>query len=134
VEINGIGETVAESIADYFSDEKNLAVINKLLELGIKIKAPAPIAVSVEEKKRYLLSGKTFVVTGTLSAMSREEAREKIRLLGGHPTNSISSKTNYLIAGENPGSKFKKAKKLGVRIIDEKEFLGVINSSLEREK
>ena len=131
-EINGIGETVAESISDYFSDEKNLTVINKLLELGVKIKTLAPVAVSVEEKESYLLSGKTFVVTGTLSAMSRDEAHKKIRSLGGHPTNSISSKTDYLIAGEKPGSKYKKARELGVRVVGEKEFLELLNSPLGR--
>ena len=128
--IEGIGETVAESVVNYFSDKKNLAMIGRLLKLGVKIEIPKPSLISMEEKNKRIFAGKTFVVTGVLSAMSRDEAHQKIRSLGGHPTSSISKKTDYLVAGEKPGSKFEKAKELGVRIIGEREFLEMINSSL----
>jgi len=71
-------------------------------------------------------ANKTFVVTGTLPSLSREEAKEKIRSLGGHAAESVSRKTDYVLAGENPGSKYDKAMELGVKIIDEKEFLRML--------
>ncbi len=127
IKIDGIGETVAESVADYFSDENNLATIDKLLKLGVKIKIPEPSPTSAGKKKKRIFTDKTFVVTGVLSAMSRGEAHRKIRSLGGHPTSSVSSKTDYLVAGKNPGSKYKKARELGVRIVGEEGFLEMIN-------
>jgi len=118
-EIDGVGPKVGESIHNFFKDEHNLVLVDKLLKTGVKIKAPA-------KPKSSKLKGKTFVVTGTLSAMSREEAGAKIRSLGGKASSSVSKETNYVIAGTNPGSKYDKAKKLGVKIINEKEFLGLV--------
>lgn len=113
-----VGPVVAESIYKFFRDESNLKLLNDLEKAGIKI-----IPDKAQEGK---LAGKTFVVTGTLESMSREEAHDKIRALGGSVGSAVSSKTSYVMAGENPGSKYDKAKKLGVKILDEKEFLELV--------
>uniref|UniRef100_A0A7C4M522 DNA ligase n=1 Tax=candidate division CPR3 bacterium TaxID=2268181 RepID=A0A7C4M522_UNCC3 len=113
----GLGEIVAKSIYDYFHDEKNIRFINKLLDVGIEIQ---------KTKKSKKLEGKSFVVTGTLERFSREVVEEKIRELGGRAGSSVSANTSYLVVGENPGSKLEKAKKFGVKVIGEKEFLGML--------
>ncbi|MCK4755742.1 NAD-dependent DNA ligase LigA, partial [candidate division WOR-3 bacterium] len=76
------------------------------------------------------LKGKTFVFTGELDSMTRQEAQSKIRKLGGHPSSSVSKKTDFVVAGRDPGSKYKKAKKLGVKTISEQEFLNMIKRYL----
>lgn len=120
--ILNIGPIVAKSIYKWFNSKNNLKLLDKF-EKKIKIINPALVKASVGEEK---LKGKIFVLSGGLETMTRDEAREKIRKFGGDVSNSISSKTNFLVAGIDPGSKFKKAKKLGVKIIDEKEFLKII--------
>ena len=114
-----IGPVVAKSIYDWFSQKKNLELLEKLKKVGVEI---------IEEKKpRYQpLKGKTFVLTGTLETITREGVKEKIRLLGGEISESVSKKTDFVIAGKEPGSKFEKAKKLGVKIINEREFPDLI--------
>ncbi len=80
----------------------------------------------IEKKiKKQILKGKIFVLTGSLETMTREKAKEKIRLLGGEISESVSKKTDFVIAGKEPGSKFEKAKELGIKIINEKEFLKI---------
>lgn len=119
-EIPDIGPRVAESIYGWFREKYNIALLEKLEKVGVEIK---------DEKlktKNLKLKAKIFVLTGTLTSLSREEAREKIRILGGEISESISKKTNYVVVGENPGLKYNKAKKLGVKIIDEKKFLGML--------
>ncbi len=118
--ILNIGPIVAKSIHQWFNDKNNLKFLEKLLEAGIKITSEK--FASVNNK----LSGKSFVLTGGLESMEREEAKEKIRQLGGQVSESVSKKTNFLIAGSDPGSKYEKAQKLGVKIITEKEFLELI--------
>jgi DNA ligase (NAD+) len=114
-----IGPVVAQSIFDWFHAKHNLDFLNKLLEKGVMIK---------EEKKRGVkLKGKTFILTGTLESMSREEAKERIQALGGEVLSAVSKNLDYLIVGESPGSKYDKAKGLGVKIIDEAEFLKIID-------
>ncbi len=106
--------------ADWFHQEKNQKFLEKLARVGVLIKSGEVL----EEQK---LKGKSFVVTGTLSGMSRDEAKEKIRRLGGKIQGSVSAKTDYLVCGENPGSKIKSAKKLGVPIVEESEFMKMIS-------
>jgi len=114
-----IGPVVARSIYDWFREKKNLEFLEKIKKVGVEV---------FEEKKpkRQPLRGKTFVLTGALETMSREEAKEKIRLLGGEISESVSKKTDYVVVGKEPGSKLERAKKLGVKTINEPEFLKLI--------
>ncbi|MDO8536920.1 MAG: NAD-dependent DNA ligase LigA, partial [bacterium] len=115
--IPDVGPKVAQSIYDWFHESRSIKFLEKLEEVGVKIESE-----KLKVKNEKLL-GKTFVLTGGLETMSREEAKEKIRALGGDVSESVSKKTDYLVAGSEPGSKYEKAKKLGIKIIDEKEFL-----------
>ena len=120
--IDGIGEKVAESILAYFSDDENLQILNKMFGFGVKVQNFA--------KNEGVLSGKNFVITGTLKEMSREQAAEKIELLGGKFQKSISKTTDFLVIGEKVGAtKISKAEKLGVKVMDEDEFLKEINAN-----
>ena len=119
-QVEDIGPAVAESIYVWFRDEENIKLVDGLLFNGVEIKTFS--APQGEQK----LSGKTFVLTGSLESMSRDEAKEKIRALGGEMSESVSKKTSYVVVGADPGSKYEKAKELGVKILDEKEFLKLI--------
>src|SRR5256884_3617232 len=114
-----VGPVVAQSVLDFFASAAGKKILRRIKELGIH---PKSEKVSSRKAAKLPLSGKTFVLTGTLPSMTREEATEKIEMLGGHVTGSVSRKTDYVLAGAEPGSKFDKAKELGVRIIDEPEF------------
>jgi DNA ligase (NAD+) len=114
VEVEGVGEKVAESLADWFGDSQNLKLFAKLAKLGIEI---------IHEKKApQKLEGKTFVVTGTLENFSRVGAKDAIKKFGGRVASSISNKTDFLLAGENAGSKLKKARELGINVLSESDF------------
>lgn len=115
--VANIGEVVAKSIYDWFREEKNRDFVKKLLRAGVH---PKGYRIKTEGLK---LKSLTFVLTGGLESISRDQAKEKIRSLGGEISESISKKTSYVIAGSEPGSKLERAKKLGVKIIGEKEFL-----------
>ncbi|PYL61660.1 MAG: NAD-dependent DNA ligase LigA [Verrucomicrobia bacterium] len=117
--VTEVGPVVAESVLDFFASAAGKKILRRMKELGIE---PKREKVSVRKASELLLAGKTFVLTGTLPSMTREEATEKIEALGGHVTGSVSKKTDYVLVGAEPGSKFDKAKELGVRIIDEAEF------------
>ncbi|OGI82868.1 hypothetical protein A3B93_02230 [Candidatus Nomurabacteria bacterium RIFCSPHIGHO2_02_FULL_42_24] len=117
--VPNIGPIVARSAYEFFHKKENIDLIKKILKTGIKI-LPA------EKRIAGKLFGKTFVITGTLESMSREEAKEKIRALSGNVSESISSQTNYLITGESPGSKLARAPKLGVKVLTEKQFLNLL--------
>jgi len=121
-EIKDVGPKVASSIYDYFHNKKNLKFLDKLASFNIKIKSPRRKALGFL-RGRQKLQGKVFVLTGTLKSITREEAKTKIRSLNGNVSSSVSKKTDYVVAGENPGSKYDKAKTLGVKIMSEKEFL-----------
>ncbi|KND48105.1 MAG: DNA ligase, NAD-dependent [Parcubacteria bacterium C7867-006] len=117
--LSGIGPIIAESIVDFFAMKENKKMLSNLLkELIIE-----------KEKviKTGKISGKKFVLTGTLSALSRDEAKDKIRSAGGLVGESVSKETDYVVAGENPGSKYDKALELGVTVLDENGFLAIIN-------
>jgi len=115
--IPDVGQKVAQSIYDWFHEDKNIVFLKKLESTGVLI---SPISYKLGAKS---LSGKSFVFTGELESMSREEAKEKVRALGGDISESVSKKTSYVVAGNNPGSKAEKAKQLGVAILSEEEFL-----------
>ncbi len=118
--IQGIGPIMAEAIHDYFQDEHNRAIIEELRVLGLKLtqdRRPSPAQLGGAD-----LTGKTFVVTGTLAKYSREEIESLIRQFGGKATGSVSKNTSYLVAGEKAGSKLDKAKQLGVTVLTEEEF------------
>jgi DNA ligase (NAD+) len=119
--IDGIGEIVGQSIVNYFRNKKNLKLIRNLKKFGLRFKSGRQIP------KRTFLKGKIFVFTGELAFITRQEAETKVRKLGGHPSSSVSKRTDFVIAGKNPGSKYKKAQKLGVKIISEQEFLNMIS-------
>lgn len=117
--IQGIGNTVAQSIHDWFHTKENVSMLGELLNTGIRIINP-------KAKKSSKLQGKSFVLTGSLSSMTRYEAKNKIRALGGEISESVSKNTDYVVAGESPGSKFEKAKQLGVKILSEEGFLNLL--------
>lgn len=123
--IKGIGPETARSITEFFGQERNLRVINKFFDAGVRV---------IYEKKEAgpaPLAGKTFVFTGALSGMTRGEAEALVAKLGGKATGSVSKKTDYVVAGENPGSKFAKAQQLGVEIISEEEFMKMVGPYLK---
>lgn len=118
--INGIGPIVAGAIRDWFADKENKKLVANLKK-HIKIEPE-----KVSDKKKLPLAGTTFVLTGGMESMSRDEAKEKIRRLGGDVSSSVSKKTSYVVAGEEAGSKLDKARELGVEVISEREFLKLI--------
>ena len=117
--IQDIGPVVAKSIIDYFNDMHHTILLKKLHEGGVRIKQEAL-------SRSGRLRGKRFVFTGTLKTLSREAAKEKIRAYGGDVSELVSSKTDYVVAGEEAGSKLEKAKELNVKIVSEEEFLALI--------
>ncbi len=119
-QVNDIGPRVAESICEWFKEEENIRLVKSLLVNGVKIKS---LPTQTGQQK---LSGLTFVLTGSLESMSRDEAKEKIRALGGEMSESVSKKTSYVVVGAEPGSKYEKAKESGVKILKENEFLELV--------
>lgn len=116
--IAGVGPVVARSLADFFAQVENKKLIDKFLKVGIKI-------VTTKETGGKL-AGKTFVFTGTLNKLSREQAKEYVRKLGGKIGETISTNTGYVVVGDNPGSKYDQAKKLGLKILNEDNFCQLI--------
>ncbi len=116
--IHEIGPEIAASVESFFQEERNLAVIQHMKDLGVRIQE---IQISSEGTGQPLI-GKTFVLTGTLEGMTREDAKQNIEALGGRVTSSVSKQTDYLVAGNDPGSKLDSATKLGVPILNEEEF------------
>ncbi len=125
IKIEGIGPIVAKAIVGWFGEKENKKLIQRL-ENVLKITNPDYTALRQAQGEKLTLSGKTFVLTGTMESMSRDEAKEKIRTLGGSVSSSVSKNTTYVVAGEEAGSKLDKAEELGVQILSEEEFLKLI--------
>ncbi len=118
--MNDIGEVMANSIVEFFSQEQTKDLLDKLKQAGVNMN-------SLEENTDEKLEGKTFVITGSLEKFTRKEIEDLIEKHGGKASGTVSKKTDYLVAGENAGSKLKKAQELGIKIISEKEFEDIIN-------
>jgi DNA ligase (NAD+) len=114
-----IGPIVAKSIHTFFNNKENLRVLEKLKDAGVRVKEEA-------SRAKGVFSGKTVVLTGGLSSMTRNDAEELVRKLGGRTSSSVSKETDLVVAGVGPGSKYDKAKSLGIKIIDEAEFKEMI--------
>ncbi len=117
IQIHGLGEKTAEAIATFFATEENIELINKLKDIGIRTK---------ETKKEGILSGKKFVFTGGLTSLSRPDASDLVMKNGGMVASAIGKDIDYVVVGTDPGSKYEKAKKLGLTIIDENEFKKIV--------
>ena len=129
LQVDEVGQIVAESISEYFADESNMAIISRLKSAGLKFEMDKP-----KQKLSESLSGKTIVISGNFS-ISRDEMKALIAAHGGKNSGSVSSKTSYLLAGEKPGpEKLKKAESLGVGIIDENEFRRLIGEDGQQEE
>lgn len=124
LEVADIGPIVASSIKQFFSDERNLALVDKLLGVGLHW----PEHEMKEKPEELPLQNKKFVLTGTLPSLTRDAAAEIIRNLGGKVSSSVSRNTDYVLAGSEPGSKLTKAEELGVRVIDENQFLQLVKN------
>ena len=119
-QINDIGEVMANSIIEFFMQEQTKDLIEKLKNAGVNMNCLE------EESDDKRFEGKTFVLTGSLEHYSREEASEIIEKMGGKTSSSVSKKTDYVLAGEDAGSKLKKAQELGITIISEEEFITML--------
>lgn len=119
-EVPEIGPVIAKSIIMFFAQPENLAVLKKLEQAGVR-----PRVEEIHESEKF--AGKTFVFTGTLQTFAREEAEEKIRLLGGRAASSVSKSTDFVVAGESAGSKLQMARDLGITILTEQEFIDMIS-------
>ena len=120
VKIQDIGEVIADSVYKFFKEEKNIKTINELKLLGVNMEYKGNE--SIDDN----FNNKTFVLTGTLSKLTRDEASIEIENRGGKVTSSVTKKTDYVIVGENPGSKYQKAKDLNINILNEEEFLNML--------
>jgi len=120
--ISGVGPVVGKAIVNWFGERGNQKMLGALLT-HVKIQKVKEI-----DRTKLPLAGKTFVLTGTLASLSREEAERKIRNLGGNPSGSVSAKTDYVVAGESPGSKLAKARKLGVQVLNEEALLALVKN------
>ena len=127
--VPGIGPKVAQSIAAHFAQDSNLVVIDKLRQAGVQLETDT----TAQDESSLTLTGLQMVVTGRLDSMSRSQAEDRIKELGGSVGSSVSKKTRYLVVGEDPGSKLEQAQKLGTQILDEAEFLKLLEGSLVEE-
>ena len=124
--INEIGEKMADSIVTFFEQEEVKILLNELKELGINMTYTGPKLVTGDQPESFF-TGKTVVLTGKLSQLTRNEAKEKIESLGGNVSGSVSKKTDLVIAGEEAGSKLKKAEELGIAVWDEERLVEEIS-------
>ncbi|MEE9162829.1 MAG: helix-hairpin-helix domain-containing protein, partial [Candidatus Neomarinimicrobiota bacterium] len=119
--LHEVGPIVAEGIVRFMGDDSNTAIIRELLEAGVR---PAPVAEEVDAPQP--LAGQTFVFSGALEGLTRQEAEERVTRLGGRAASSVSKQTTYLVAGPGAGAKRAKAEELGVEVISEEEFLKLL--------
>jgi DNA ligase (NAD+) len=119
MEVEGVGHEVATSVHQFFGDKKNKESIELLKKAGVKV-------IESKAKEKGKLAGKTFVFTGTLKVFGRDEARNMVESLGGMTTSIVSKKVDFVVVGEDSGSKFDKAKKLGIKTLTEEEFRKMI--------
>ncbi len=117
-----IGGRIAGSVVEFFNDETEMAILNRLRAAGLRCE----LSETEQQSISKVLEGKTFVITGELEKMSRREAGEAIERHGGKVSGSVSKKTSYVVVGTSPGSKFDKARELGVTILNEEEFLVMV--------
>ena len=122
MQIGSVGPKIAESVVAFFIEPENLEIIRRLKESGVKLTETAIKTAGLP------LAGKEFVLTGKLETLSRPEAEEKIKTLGGVAKDNMTRKTAYVVAGEDPGSKLARAQALGIKVINEKEFLEIIGN------
>ena len=123
-EVPDVGEIVARRVREFFQRPENVRIVEALVAHGVKW----PEAEASPVASTGPLRGKTLVLTGTLDGMTRDEARERIAGAGGRVTASLSKKTDYLVAGANPGSKLAKARDLGIEVLEQSQFLGLVDS------
>ena len=129
-EVDEVGKIIAQSVVDFCGDEENQRLFEELREVGLLLEATEPATpADATGGAEGLLAGKSVVVTGTLEKYGRTEAKELIERHGGRASSSVSSKTAYVVAGENPGSKLEKAKKLGIPVLTEADFEGLLSES-----
>jgi DNA ligase (NAD+) len=126
IEINEIGDKMADSIVAFFEQEEAEALLKELAEAGVNMEYKGAKPVSAQESDS-IFAGKTVVLTGKLEQLSRNEAKEKIEALGGNVSGSVSKKTHLVIAGEDAGSKLTKAEELGIEVWDEEKLLVELN-------
>jgi DNA ligase (NAD+) len=124
-----VGEAIAESVIRYAGEKQNQRLVEKLSKAGLQM------AVAPEASAAGLpLAGKTFVLTGALTALTRSAAEEAIRRLGGKAGSAVSRQTDYVVVGQDPGSKYQKAQQLGVAILSEEEFLSLLRDWTEEQQ
>jgi len=126
MKIREVGPGVAESVHDFLDDEKNLKLIREMRDSGLVVETE-----KVEKQIKSAVSGKTFVVTGSLSRFTRKEAEGMIKRLGGRAAGSVSAKTDYVVAGDFPGSKLDRASELGIPVLSEQEFIAMVGEQLD---
>ncbi len=123
--IHEIGPEIAVSVESFFQEERNIQVLKRLQDLGVNVEEIEPAA----KESIHPLARKIFVLTGTLEGMTREEAKQRIESLGGRVTSSVTKQTDYVVAGEDPGSKLDKAQSLGVTVLDESGFKSLLSEN-----
>ena len=126
VSIEGIGPNIAAQIVDWFNQDRNKQILEKLKAVGVW---PSNTRKNENNVEKLPLENQVIVVTGTLEKFSRIEIKDTIEKLGGKTSSSVSKNTSFLLVGENPGSKFDKAKELGIKILNESEFLELVNAN-----
>ncbi|MBA7666978.1 DNA ligase [subsurface metagenome] len=123
MEISAVGPKIADSITAFFRQEDNLSIIRKLKEAGVRLEEAAPV------QEELALSGKEFVITGRLEAFSRQEAEARIKALGGAAKENVTRKTDYVVAGADPGSKLARAQELSITVLDEKQLIKLLGKT-----